>query len=302
MDQYAIIGISKLKTAANIQGVLAHMSRERETANADPGRRHQNDVLISPPKVSEVMDLLHTYLPRKNAVLAYDFLLTASPEFFLDKNETEIRAWERDSLAWCWETFGRDNVIAAICHRDESTPHIQLLIVPDHEGRLNARYYTGGREKLRALWSGYAAAMKPWGLQRGKMYSPAEHKQIKQYYADVKAATKQASKNKFVVTPEQLPEPKASERYDPKKYAAKIVNLLAARFALRDANVAAEITNLKKEVDRLTDLIAADRKLNSFLLAHPEIVENLKKMADEEQAKKMASENARRRIFKGRSM
>ncbi len=302
MDQYAIIGISKLKTAANIQGVLAHMSRERETVNADPSRRHQNDVLISPPTVSEVMDLLHNYLPRKNAVLAYDFLLTASPEFFRDKSEAEIRKWERDSLVWSWETFGRNNVIAAITHRDESTPHLQLLIIPDHEGRLNARHFTGGREKLRQLWSSYAQAMKPWGLKRGRLYSPAEHKQIKQYYSDVRQAAKLAGRTGFYMSPEQLPDPKSSERYSPKEYAARMVNLIGARLTKRNANLMTEINNLKKEVDRLTDQIAADRKINSFLLAHPEIAESLYRMAEDEATKKMASENARRGVSKGRPM
>ncbi len=302
MDQYAIIGISKLKTAANIQGVLAHMSRERETANADPGRRHQNDVLISALTASDVMRIIHSYLPRKNAVLAYDFLMTASPEFFLDRSELEIRKWERDSLMWAWETFGRENVLAAVCHRDETTPHLQLLIIPDHEGRLNARYYTGDRQKLRNLWTGYAAAMKSWGLKRGRLYSPAEHKQIKQYYSDVRQAAKLAGKTKFRVSPEQLPEPKSGERYSPKEYAARMVNLIGARLTQRNANLMTEINNLKKEVDRLTDQIAADRKINSFLLAHPEITESLYRMAEDEATKKMASENARRGVSKDRPM
>lgn len=69
MTMYAIVGVSKLKTAGNIAGMLSHMTRTRYTANSN-GR--ENDILIAPPALPELMEEIGQYCPRKNAVLAYD--------------------------------------------------------------------------------------------------------------------------------------------------------------------------------------------------------------------------------------
>ncbi len=270
MDQYAIIGVAKLKTTGNINGVLAHMTRSRKTENSNG---QPNDILVNPPNIKQITERLDTYMKRKNAVLAYDFLMTASPEFFLNKSEAEIFAWEQDSLAWCRKTFGRDNVIAAITHRDESTPHIQALIIPEHEGKLNARYYTGGREKLRGLWTSYAQAMKHWGLKRGKLYSPAEHKAIKEYYTDVNKAAELATKGQ--VKPEQLPEPTLKDRVNPREYAARLINFAIDRLRKQNANLRTGLEAVKKDKESLVKTAANDRELFSFLQAEPEAYKEL---------------------------
>lgn len=189
---YAIVGIKKLKTAGNIQGVMAHATRMRYTANSN-GKT--NDVLMGPPSLEELMKDIRACCPRKNAVLCYDVLLTASPEWFQGKTEEQIRAWEEKSLAWAREKFGTDNIRMCICHRDETTPHLSLLITPiTPEGKLNARAWTGGRDKLRALWTEYGQAMKPLGLERGREFSPAKHQDIKAYYSAVKQAMKRTER------------------------------------------------------------------------------------------------------------
>src|SRR5207248_11637668 len=83
---------------------------------------------------------------RKNAVLSMEMMLGASPEWFTAGTEAEQDrrrdAWRDLSMAWMRETFGEQNVVAAVLHRDELTPHIQALIVPiDARGRLNARSF-----------------------------------------------------------------------------------------------------------------------------------------------------------------
>lgn len=69
MTMYAIVGVSKLKTAGNIKGVLDHMTRSRETENSN-GRA--NDILVNPAPLPDIMEEISQYFPRKNAVLAYD--------------------------------------------------------------------------------------------------------------------------------------------------------------------------------------------------------------------------------------
>ena len=124
---YAIVGVGKLKTAGNIKGVLDHMTRNRATSNSN-GR--ENITMIQPPPVPEIMAKINSYLPRKNAVLAFDILLTASPEFFAGKSEADIREWAETSLQWAKQKFGENNNIqGAILHLDESCPHLQICSI-----------------------------------------------------------------------------------------------------------------------------------------------------------------------------
>lgn len=278
MAEYAIIGLAKLKAAGNIKAVLEHMTRSRKTENSN-GRA--NDVLIQPPQLPEIMDRIHSYLPRKNAVFAYDFLLTASPEFFQGKTEEEIHAWERDSLAWCRETFGSDNVIGAICHRDELTPHIQALIIPEKDGKLNARAYTGGRDKLRNLWTSYAKKMKPWGLQRGKLFSPAEHKAIKDYYTDVNKAAELAARGK--IKPEQLPDPGIKDHANPRQYAADLINFVVKRLQQQNANLRQGLAAANREKESLKESTARDREIYALIKDNPDAFRKLQEALLQEQ-------------------
>lgn len=264
MAQYAIIGIAKLKTGGNVAGALDHMERKRKTENSN-GR--DNDILIQPPPLPEIMREINSYLPRKNAVLAYDVLLTASPEWFTGKTEEQVKEWEAASLEWARGKFGSDNIKAAIVHRDETTPHIQLLIIPEHKGKLNARHFTGGREKLRALWTEYAQAMKPYGLERGKEYSPAKHQNIKAYYEAVNRG--KAITEKQDLRPELLPAPGLADRLNPRQYAAELIEEATENTRQQNASLKIELKRERAERERLEKRIAADRKLYYTLQVTP---------------------------------
>ena len=38
--------------------------------------------------------------------------------------------WCKDNIDWLHKTFGADNVVSAVLHMDEETPHIHATIVP----------------------------------------------------------------------------------------------------------------------------------------------------------------------------
>lgn len=284
-DQYAIIGVAKLKSGGNIRGVLDHMERNRKTANAN-GR--PNDVLIKPPQLPDIMERIKSYFPRKGAVYAYDFLMTMSPGAAKNMTEEQIKNWEQDSLAWCRETFGRDNVIGAICHRDETTPHIQALIIPEYEGKLNARHFTGGREKLRGLWTSYAQAMSKYGLKRGKPYSPATHKAIKEYYADINQAEALTIRGR--VKAEQLPEPSLKDHASPREYAAGLINYAIERLQKQNANLRAGLKAEQQEKEKLIEATAKDRELYSMLKDNPDAFRTLAAKLEQERQGRAADQ------------
>jgi len=193
MARYAVLRIAKVKTMGHVAGLGTHVERERETRNADAERRAQNERLAGTGDWCADVErrLAEAPLIRKNAVLAIEHVMTASPEFFAAGDERRVAAWRDASMAWLRETYGERNVVAAVLHRDELTPHIQALVVPiDDHGRLNARDFIGGeRGRLSALQDSYHEAVGRLGLERGVRGSVAAHQTVKEYYTKISEPT-----------------------------------------------------------------------------------------------------------------
>jgi len=191
--RYAVLRIAKVKTIGHVAGLGMHVERERETRNADEARRQENERLAGTGDWCADVErrLADAPIIRTNAVLAIEHVMTASPEFFAAGDERRVEAWRDASMAWLRETYGERNVVAAVLHRDELTPHIQALVVPiDDHGRLNARGFIGGeRGRLSALQDSYHAAVGGLGLERGVRGSDAEHQTVKEYYAKISEPT-----------------------------------------------------------------------------------------------------------------
>lgn len=106
--------------------------------------------------------------------------------------EGRLKAWCADNLEWLRRTFGAENVVSAVLHMDEATPHIHAAVVPIVTGERrkvlkeqtdepNKRKYRTksaarprlcaddvmSRVKLKEYQDTYAAAMAKYGLQRG---------------------------------------------------------------------------------------------------------------------------------------
>jgi len=123
-------------------------------------------------------------------VRAIEFILTASPEWFENANEEQFEKWQEANTNWLKEKYGEANLVSAVLHVDEQTPHIHAHIVPiTADGRLSAKDLIGGtRDKHRKLQTDYAEAMKPFGLERGSEKSIAKHQDIKTYYNNINDA------------------------------------------------------------------------------------------------------------------
>lgn len=188
---YAILRTAKLNAWSKVSASASHTYRTRPTPNADPARADLNKTLVGThgdvlgdvkARVGAV-----TAKPRKNAVLAVEVLLTASPAFFEGKSGKEVAAWAHANVAWLKQRFGAANVSHVALHRDESTPHLVAYVVPEREGRLNCRAILGSPELLSDLQTDYAAAMGRFGLQRGLKGSRATHQTVKDFYGRLDA-------------------------------------------------------------------------------------------------------------------
>ena len=171
---YGICRIQKLK-AGSVSGSALHTNRERYTPNADPAQPHiriigQPDGPNTPELETLVRQRIGDQTIRKNAVLAVEFLLTASPEYFRPDDPgraghyepQRLEDFQHQACVWLTNNYG-DRIVRAELHLDEATPHIHAYLVPlDEKGKLNCRALFGGsRYRLSELQDSFAAAMSP---------------------------------------------------------------------------------------------------------------------------------------------
>lgn len=67
---------------------------------------------------------------HKGQNLAIEIILTGSPETMNKMNEKQLEQWVKESMDWAGEQWGKENIVTAILHMDEKTPHIHLILVP----------------------------------------------------------------------------------------------------------------------------------------------------------------------------
>jgi Plasmid recombination enzyme len=212
---YAVARIAKLKQS-NLGGSGMHVSRSRETPNADRSKLEDNQTLIHHndldlPLSEIVHNKIHSVEQRRkirpDAVYAVEILLTASPEYFRpddpslygDYQVDRLDSWAQASKDWLQREYG-DKIVRAELHLDEATPHIHAYLVPtDENGQLNCKKIFGGRAKMFAFQDSYAAAIKHLGLERGVKNSRAEHTTVKDYYTVVNSASQELDLNDLSV-------------------------------------------------------------------------------------------------------
>ena len=186
---YAIFRQRKIRDYAKFSKALGHTNRDWEVPNAN--NEVENEYLVSTP-LEQIKNRCEKARTRADNVLGYDLLFTASPEFFTDEVITgkKFGEWKSRTIEWIEQNFGgKANIVNLAVHWDESTPHIACQTVAIHEGKLNAKHFTGGtRHRLSEMQDSYAEAMASFGLQRGVKGSLAKHESIKKYYARVNEA------------------------------------------------------------------------------------------------------------------
>lgn len=315
-----IFRIQKLKAAVSIRRSLKHAFREQDTPNAD-GEKADLNLHIGAKSSNEAMKKIRERWPekrRKDAVLAIEHLLTASPDWFEGKTPKEQSAFFNDGLNWLRQKYGSKNVIYSGVHRDETTPHMYAYVVPLDEstGRLNAKKWVGGAKALTQLQDEVAAMAEPHGLERGARKSKARHKKISTWYAEQKVAEVKAmnakkleltSKDRIALAMGKTP--KVVEEFNEQIKAFQIVNqniqnkLSGAESArIRCEMAASKLTKTelkrsslirnseRKDVEHQQQLEALEKRLSGALKKELELIEELQQLSSEKE--KFELENA----------
>ena len=128
---------------------------------------------------------------RKDAVLMCSFVVGSDREFFGKLSPQEQQQFFVDCARFFAERYGEDNIISAVVHMDETTPHLHLNLIPIADGRLSAKTLFD-RKSLQALQTDFHSVVgKKWNLQRGREGSQAKHLSTAEFKA--KKIVEQAS-------------------------------------------------------------------------------------------------------------
>ena len=179
--QYGIMRFHKYK-GPEIGQIEAHNERTKEkyasNPDIDPARKHLNYNLLTPPPKyraeAERQIREAGCRTRKDSVRLVETLITASPEFFQNKSQQEIRAYFERALEFMKTKQNPDTFVSAVVHMDEKTPHMHLCFVPlTEDGRLSAKDIVGNKKKLTQWQDEYWSYMvkKYPDLERGESAS-----------------------------------------------------------------------------------------------------------------------------------
>jgi hypothetical protein len=189
MPHYAIMRGEKRKTG-DVRGITAHIARSQPTPNADPSQQHRNYAVVGPDwddqtAINAAIEARTPDKYRRDAVRAIEYIVSASPEWFEENTDRQAALYFERAVDWFQDEYGADNVVSAVVHNDESSPHMHILVVPlDAEtGRLNGKRFFGNKGVLQERQSRFADHMAPFGVERGKADPQRKHTKVSEWRA-----------------------------------------------------------------------------------------------------------------------
>lgn len=280
-----------------------HIERRVIAPNVDPTRTHLNRELVQMPEgIRERDDAIAARISsagirRKithDQVRAIRVMLSGTHEDMMEIEKAgRLDDWCRDSMDWLYRTFGRENVVSAVLHMDEHTPHIHATLVPIVTGerrkagqkkpkeggrtyrkKANAARLCAddvlNRTRLIAYHDDYAKVMAKYGLQRGVRGSEARHVSTAQYYRDLRRQTGELEEN---VRQLQAEQEEAEKRLETARKEINTQRLEAVKAEAKTA-IIAKVGSLLGS-GKIKELEADNRSLQNEIAAREESIEDL---------------------------
>ena len=153
---YSFVSTEKIKDLGAFSRKLEHNFRiGGRVPNADPMKSYLNEELIKLEPGSDyikeynkrVLDSVYyqTHKIRKDAVRGIEVMMTFSSKDI--PKDFDFEQWKKENVEWLQSYFGKDNVVSAVLHMDETTPHIHAVVIPMVNERLSAAHFLNGRDQ-----------------------------------------------------------------------------------------------------------------------------------------------------------
>jgi len=186
---YAILRFQKRK-AGGVAACERHNERKKEAYKSNPDidmeRSKDNYHLVNPPRYTYKKEINRMVAEagcrtRKDSVMMVETLITASPEFMNSLPPKEQKAYFTMALDFISERVGEKNILSAVVHMDERTPHMHLCFVPiTPDNKLSAKTILGNQKSLSEWQTAYHERMSSrWNqLERGQSSMETKRKHV----------------------------------------------------------------------------------------------------------------------------
>ena len=188
MPQHAILRFAKHK-GNPARPLEAHHERQKEQYTSNPdidtAKSKYNFHIVKPQ--GRYYHFIQSRIEqagcrtRKDSTRFVDTLITASPEFFKGKSMKEVSEFFQRAADFLIQRVGRENIVSAVVHMDEKTPHLHLTFVPlTKDNRLCAKEILGNRVDLSKWQDDFHAHMVQAypDLERGESAQKTGRKHI----------------------------------------------------------------------------------------------------------------------------
>lgn len=148
---------------------------------------------------------------RKDCPWAMEYIISFSPEDKQRLSPKEQEQYFKDAVDFFKKYHGAENVVSAIVHFDETTPHMHMLVLPMHENKLNSKFFMA-RNQLKSLHTEFHKKVgKKYGLMRGKEQKEGEPKKVHLSVEEYKAKQEQLKREKHL--PDEIVLPAVEKKF-----------------------------------------------------------------------------------------
>lgn len=174
-----VVRVQKM-TSGSVKGIEIHDKRKKDVSHTngdiDWSKSHSNYDLHTDQNSSftqavkrKIDTLERTRAVRKDAVVMAQVLVTSDKAFFDGLSKEQQQQFFKDSYDFMANRYGKENVVSAVVHLDERTPHMHFNFVPiTADGRLSAKSILTRQALIEQQTAFYEQVGKTYGLGRGK--------------------------------------------------------------------------------------------------------------------------------------
>jgi hypothetical protein len=189
---YLVCHVQKFK-ASDVKGMQIHNQREsknNKNKDIDPRKTELNHDLHNQQHINynhKVKDIIKEgYIGekaiRKDAVVMTSTLITSDGEFFKKISPLEQKNFFESAYDKLKDLYGEKNIVSAVVHMDETTPHMHFCSVPlTEQGKLSAKIIFN-RQNLLSLQKELPTYLQSKGfeIQKGEG-SEKKHIEINEF-------------------------------------------------------------------------------------------------------------------------
>ncbi|PAT35071.1 MobV family relaxase [Vandammella animalimorsus] len=183
--------------SSEIGSTLSHNLRTRVSNNVDTSRIQLNqnlggvslDAAGRAQALKRIDFLLEQHRQvagrsaRSDAILLNEAIFSASPKFIKQMPKKQIEDFFRDCVDFTIKYYAnndRSNLISAVIHNDEETPHLHVLITPVINGKFNSTLISGDIDYLSRMQTVVHEEVGiKYGMDRGIPKKITKNKHVK---------------------------------------------------------------------------------------------------------------------------